>query len=371
LIALKSSKSKLQIEDAANEMSFRINRYNLKSTDKLGMLNDEIGKSDASTPIIFDGVQYVSQKAFWEDKRNEYIRTSYFEEVSKELDADTARIQASNKFGQIPVARIDAVNAFYNGLKQRTEFAPFVDLTEQYRIGKINTYASDLTDSVQREFDASEQGAADVKRAEQAVADLESKFGIITSRLPFVSIGTEKTIAETISEETKAKTPKPGEPTAPVVGAGKTRTVVTGDTLSRIATEAGVSLKDILNLNPQFQANPNLIRPGQQVTLPQPTEAPVTPEQPKPTPTPAPAPTPAPTVPKAPATPTPAPAPTPEKTVVTKTYVVKSGDTLSVIAQRELGDASRWKELKTESGQTYDEETAKKLQVGTKLVIPQ
>lgn len=377
LIALKSSKAKLQIEDAANEMSFRINRYNLKSTDKLGMLNDEISKSDVSTPIVFNGVQYTSQKAFWEDKRNEYIRTSYFEEVGKELDEDTARIRASNKFGQIPIARVDAVNAFYNGLKQRAEFAPFAELTEQYRIGKVNTYATDLADSVQREFDASEQGAADVRRAEQAVADLEGKFGIKVSRLPFVSIGAEKTIAETVSAETKAQAPKPGEPTAPAAGAGKIRTVVTGDTLSRIATEAGVSLKEILNLNPQFQANPNLIRPGQQVTLPQPpvapaaAPAPVTPPaQPKPPVTPTTPPT---TPPKPPAPPvTPAPqapaAPTP---TTPKTYVVKSGDTLTAVAQRELGDASRWRELKTEGGQTYDEESAKKLQIGTKLVIPQ
>jgi len=379
LIALKSSKAKLQIEDAANEMSFRINRYNLKSTDKLGMLNDEIGKSDASTPIVFDGVQYTSQKGFWEDKRNEYIRTSYFEEVGKELDEDTARIRASNKLGQIPIARVDAVNAFYNGLKQRTEFAPFAELTEQYRIGKVNTYATDLADSVQREFDSSEQGAADVRRAEQAVADLEGKFGIKVSRLPFISIGAEKTIAETVSAETKAlaPTPKPDEPIAPVAGGGKTRTVVTGDTLFKIATESGVSLKEILNLNPQFQANPNLIRPGQQVTLPQPFAAPA-PKQPKPPVTPASTPPPAPTPqgvtpPKPPVVQTTvAPQTTLPPTPTTpKAYVVKSGDTLTAVAQRELGDASRWRELKTEGGQTYDEESAKKLQIGTKLVIPQ
>jgi lysozyme len=50
---------------------------------------------------------------------------------------------------------------------------------------------------------------------------------------------------------------------------------------------------------------------------------------------------------------------------------VKAGDTLSAIALRELGDASRAFELKSESGQTYDSESAKRLQIGTKLIIPQ
>lgn len=34
-----------------------------------------------------------------------------------------------------------------------------------------------------------------------------------------------------------------------------------------------------------------------------------------------------------------------EPAVETKTYVVKKGDSLSEIAQREMGDGDRWKEL--------------------------
>ncbi|HEY8212464.1 MAG TPA: LysM peptidoglycan-binding domain-containing protein [Myxococcaceae bacterium] len=45
-------------------------------------------------------------------------------------------------------------------------------------------------------------------------------------------------------------------------------TVKSGDNLSRIAQQHGTSLKQVLAANPQFQKNPNLIKPGQQVQIP-------------------------------------------------------------------------------------------------------
>lgn len=43
--------------------------------------------------------------------------------------------------------------------------------------------------------------------------------------------------------------------------------VKSGDTLSRIASMNGMSLSQLLALNPQFASNPNLIKPGQSVIL--------------------------------------------------------------------------------------------------------
>jgi len=45
-------------------------------------------------------------------------------------------------------------------------------------------------------------------------------------------------------------------------------TVQSGDNLSRIAQQHGTSLNQLLQSNPQFQKNPNLIRPGQTVNIP-------------------------------------------------------------------------------------------------------
>ena len=43
--------------------------------------------------------------------------------------------------------------------------------------------------------------------------------------------------------------------------------VASGDTLSAIASKNNISLTQLLNLNPQFRANPNLIKPGQSIAL--------------------------------------------------------------------------------------------------------
>lgn len=62
---------------------------------------------------------------------------------------------------------------------------------------------------------------------------------------------------------TIATTPTPAMPTSNT----GTHTVAHGDTLSAIASKNGMSLTQLLNLNPQFKSNPNLIQPGQTLSL--------------------------------------------------------------------------------------------------------
>lgn len=72
-------------------------------------------------------------------------------------------------------------------------------------------------------------------------------------------------------------TPSPANPTAPTVPApvvqktpqitGSEYTVVGGDSLSKIASKSGMSLSQLLELNPEYKANPNLVRIGAKVKL--------------------------------------------------------------------------------------------------------
>ena len=87
-----------------------------------------------------------------------------------------------------------------------------------------------------------------------------------------------------------------------------TYTVKTGDTLSKIAKANGVTLAALLDANPKFKANPNRLRVGDVLNIPNgDAAAQPQPTPPQPTPQPEPAPTPAETEPPIPPQPQPSP----------------------------------------------------------------
>lgn len=72
-------------------------------------------------------------------------------------------------------------------------------------------------------------------------------------------------------------------PVAPVAGAGS-YSVKAGDSLGKIASQNGMSLAQLLELNPQYKANPNLVQVGASLNLAG-TSNPVTTQQPTTVPT--------------------------------------------------------------------------------------
>lgn len=51
-------------------------------------------------------------------------------------------------------------------------------------------------------------------------------------------------------------------------------------------------------------------------------------------------------------------------------YIVKSGDTLALIAERELGDGSRWREITKQNCTPFTEDEARRLQPGDEVCLP-
>lgn len=94
----------------------------------------------------------------------------------------------------------------------------------------------------------------------------------------------------TSTVKTPTTTPVVAPTTTPVAGGGA-YTVKAGDSLSKIASQNGLSLQQLLDLNPSYKANPNLVQIGANINLgtgsssPTPTSTP-TPQNPNPQPTP-------------------------------------------------------------------------------------
>ncbi len=101
--------------------------------------------------------------------------------------------------------------------------------------------------------------------------------------------------------------------------AGGTYTVRAGDTMWSIAKKFGISLSELIRLNPQIK-DPNMIYPGQRINVPRTPVKPPAPPQPP--------------VPPTPPTPPTPPAPGPSNENNGRLYFVKSGDTFFNIAQR-------------------------------------
>lgn len=383
IIALKSAKSKLKIEDGLNEITFQINKNNLKSNEKLQLINRYVESSDQAGEVTYNGVTYPSLKAYWENTRGEYLNSSYFDEAKKEIDAETTRMAATNSNGQIPVARIDAVDKFYKTMAAKPEMAPYLNTIEQHRTDELNSMVTNLAETIYNESAGKGYGSIDEDAtAKSAIINLEKKFGISVQREAFASEDTS--VAGKINTDVSAlKTPASGGGTA------NDYVVQQGDSLSRIAAKNNMSLNTLLSLNPQYKTNPNSIQPGAGIKLK--ADSLVTPEE-----NPVdkqnaitkqkndavkqqeqalqnkaketlktPASNPAVNTPAKPVT-----SPAAASPAATKTYVVKPGDNLSTLAKTYLGDSARAYEIKGADGTTYDANTARKLQIGAKLIIP-
>jgi len=352
LVALRGSKAKLHVENGENEITFQTNQKNLKSNDKLGLLNNYIETADISNPITYNGVQYPSLRSYWENRRNEYIAKDYFSDVQNELNAETNKIAATSPFGQIPVARIDAVNNFYKNVLQRPEFAPYKDKVEQNRIDMTNKMATDLQTSVAEEvqfmvgkgLQTEEQATA---KQDKLFLDLENRFNIKLSRPPSdKEIAVGKTIAGITTKELKT----------PIAESAPTPMKFTPEQITKLNDAAerqklGTSVGDEDKKNLDYAKArgfvPSEIKSTTQSQLP--VQEVKQESQPS--------------ISATPSVPV-------EKKTENNIYVVKAGDTLSGIAQSKLGDASKALELKSDTGETYTAETAKKLKIGTKLILP-
>jgi len=487
LRSLDKAKIEIDIEDKANfliKSLISTDRPN-NSLFKLDAFSDAQSRGNTTMPITMNTTRYNSEADYWGTTLGNYISGDFAKEF---IGEEISKMKITyGMTGQLPDVNLRGIVNEVRSLRNKQELAPYAQVITaiaqdvfaealRFKAAEITSrYALDSEVSTTKDYAAGIKELEDLQtifgadyslipeiqavrtKLDEKNAEIlrvgksmiaagytleEAKAGIkeiereeLKTKPPFQIL--EETIAKAKKEVSPEKEPPviekppvtekpPVEEKPPVTEVPKeaTYTVKRGDTLSTIATRYGISWQTIWKANPQIK-DPNLIYPGQVLTIPgvkieekppvipPPVEeepkikiSPVTgevilstpkkgveiPEYYKP---------PAGAIftpkekgkispegqyippgsyydqttktikkyPEGSISPAP-PKSTPTSTVSPKIVTVGAGETLWGIAQRELGAGARWKELKTPGGKTFTEAEARRLKIGQQLIIP-
>ena len=312
LSALNSQLSSVRIQDSITDFQVKSSTRGINPIEKLSYINSEIQKADPNTAIKIGDRTYTSAQQFWSLERdnflagNSQIFGNFFQELNTHVK-DTVDT-ATAKFGYPTQNILDDALQTFNDLRVKPEMTPFInrlDITQA-------TAMSDGVEKYSQQLITATQGTSEFsfKQADAELQKIGARYGVdvTVNRVKLQNLSlSDQNIPEGAVPELDLKLPGvEGKPAAPAVpgatpitptpvtpvtpSVGGIREVRAGDTLAGIAQEAGVGLTQLLELNPEFKENPNLIKPGQQIKLPGAISTPPT-IAPIPTPTPAPTPT--------------------------------------------------------------------------------
>lgn len=279
LASLNSQLSSVKIEDAMLDFQAKSETRGTNALEKLEFMNEQIRSADPNSPIrIADGSggakTYSSAQAFWTTTRDNYLSSSFFKELEININNNVA---ANTKAAGIPQVVIDNVVKTFNDLKSKPELAPFLPQLEANQ----NIVTNDLVGKFANRWIEASGITGDFAQASAQIAAAGTRYGVDVvsfvenlsgKAASLVEGGEEKVVAEQPAFQAETIEPKPIEtttPTTPVTSTQpvNTRVVRQGDTLSGIASEAGIDLNKLIELNPQFTDRPDVIRPGETVNL--------------------------------------------------------------------------------------------------------
>lgn len=347
LTVLKGQLGTVQIEDAMNSAQVTSITKGLGAFQKIDVLNSYIANADPSVPVTVGNKRYSSAQDFWSQLRDGYIAGSgtgvwgdMFSELSTYYQSTVNAAVARD--GYATTMTLDSIKNSLESVKNKPEFQPYLE-----RIATLESNA--LAYGFQSTSKAIVERAAfsgDFKTANDQLLTFEKKYGIDaeaprlqlanelttqalnqkvdpTAMLKETGLSPDTFITPTTTPTANPLVPAPLTPNTPASAGGGSHTVTSGDSLSKIAAQNNTTVAKLIELNPQYKANPNLIQPGQSVALPgsggttpsaitPPVVTPVTPKVTVPTSAPAPV--------AAPAS--------------SSGHVVVSGDTLSGIAAK-------------------------------------
>lgn len=359
LAALGSQLGTAQIEDDLSKFQVDSAIKGGSPNEKLNALNAKAQSADATAPVTINGQRYSSAQAYWTSTRDGYLSgdgTGMFADFFRELENKyTNTINGTTaKFGFMPDANISSIKLELDTVRSRPEMQPYLAQLDNLQNLAIAAAVKTQADVI----NSRATYTGNFVGADAALQALGTKYGTDVSAYR-LDLGnklvqyTKETAAATGQDVTPpdsllpaADFPNPGEtppPTTPPATPGSTPavpptqtpatggyTVKSGDNLGKIASQNGMSVSQLLDLNPQYKTNPNLIKPGETIKL----SAPKVEETPPVATTPPPAVppvTPPATPPVTPGGTPPSPTPTPAEKPVTPAYTFKpSGSNVEV-----------------------------------------
>lgn len=317
---LESRRQEIMIEDKVHDFEISIFKGGLNASQKLNLLETAIGAADNDTPVIIDRVRWGSELSYWTAQKNAYLAgmgtgefTDFFNEFSEEIQARTKELSLTNAFGYVPISFIDSIEKDYKTLATKEGFEVFIDKIESSRLSDISNAIDYVAGAILDESAI----LGDYEKAQQNFLNIQTKFNVdmttylgelyiskittlpskaeairataktkaeailgvefdelnlehqtlyekVVQELLKSPLGIEPGILEKITEEFA---PKPKAEAPKVKPSEQTYEVKGGESLSKIASQYGMSWQELHKANPQI-TDPNVITPGQVLTIP-------------------------------------------------------------------------------------------------------
>lgn len=349
LQGLTQTLTEVKIQNKSNEILMNKSRK-ASAISYMQSLNQAVDGADSASPIVIGGVRYASEKEYWQDQRNKYLSSNFFDDLSKEYNAFSDSVAAVS--GKVTDVALRNIQSDFTQLSSDPNITPYLNRLEMTRVGVLDKAITLTSNAVFNQYVIDK----DFNKALSTLENLEKTYGISTTAASQKIVEAEAKERADVSQNILAEV-QAG------VASGLSYSAASKKVFEAINTKSGkfvspsYSPQELTSNKPEdIVANapgktkeqvgapvptPTGVPPATTPTQPQGTKPIQTPGQAAGATTPAPEPTP------------PAPPPSagqPVNTPVAQNigfseFVVRPGDTLSKIARETLGDAKAFTKI--------------------------
>lgn len=131
---------------------------NFKSLFRLNRLQQEVSTSNSNLPINLNGVNYPSEKDFWQQKLNQYVENNLVSDFSNEISNQSNLI--SGKFGGLTDAYLSSVSTELSKIKTNPAIAAHPDILKSLSENVSAILLSKRVNEIKNEIGFSNNGVS-------------------------------------------------------------------------------------------------------------------------------------------------------------------------------------------------------------------